>query len=59
MAWWWYINIAGNFGLNYDLNYKRRCGLGYKFILTVWYKIKGDEKTAKTDDRLELNSIWN
>jgi hypothetical protein len=21
-------NIAGNFGLNYDLNYKRRCSLG-------------------------------
>jgi hypothetical protein len=21
-------------------------------------KIKGDNKTAKTDDRLELNSIW-
>jgi hypothetical protein len=48
MAWWWYINIAGNFGLNYDLNYKRRCSLGHKFILAYGLsKIKGDEKTAK------------
>jgi hypothetical protein len=30
-----------------------------KFILAYGLsKIKGDEKTAKTDDRLELNSIW-
>jgi hypothetical protein len=29
-----------------------------KFILAWLSKIKGDNKTAKTDDRLELNSIW-
>jgi hypothetical protein len=30
-----------------------------KFILAYGLsKIKGDNKTAKTDDRLELNSIW-
>jgi hypothetical protein len=30
-----------------------------KFILAYGLsKIKGDSKTAKTDDRLELNSLW-
>jgi hypothetical protein len=59
MAWWWYINIAGNFGLNYDLIIKDVVW-DNKFILAYGLsKIKGDEKTAKTDDRLELNSIWN
>tara|TARA_R110000868_G_scaffold12240_1_gene59111 strand:- start:506 stop:1357 length:852 start_codon:yes stop_codon:yes gene_type:complete len=53
-------NIAGNFGLNYDLNYKKDDVVwDNKFILAYGLsKIKGDEKTAKTDDRLELNSIW-
>ena len=53
-------NIAGNFGLNYDLNYtKEDVVWDNKFILAYGLsKIKGDEKTAKTDDRLELNSIW-
>lgn len=52
-------NIAGNFGLNYDLNYKKDDDVwDNKFILAYGLsKIKGDEKTAKTDDRLELNSI--
>ena len=52
-------NIAGNFGLNYDLNYKKDDVVwDNKFILAYGLsKIKGDEKTAKTDDRLELNSI--
>lgn len=53
-------NIAGNFGLNYDFNYKKG-GVVWdnKFILAYGLtKIKGDEKTAKTDDRLELNSLW-
>lgn len=52
-------NIAGNFGLNYDLNYKKDDVVwDNKFILAYGLsKIKGDEKTAKTDDRLELNSV--
>jgi hypothetical protein len=47
----------GEFGVNYDFNYKR----GLFGIINLSYslsKIKGDNKTAKTDDRLELNSIW-
>ncbi len=53
-------NIAGNFGLNYDLNYKKgNVVWDNKFILAYGLsKIKGEEKTAKTDDRLELNSLW-
>jgi hypothetical protein len=53
-------NIAGNFGLNYDFNYKKGDVVwDNKFILAYGLtKIKGDEKTAKTDDRLELNSLW-
>jgi hypothetical protein len=53
-------NIAGNFGLNYDFNYKKEDIVwDNKFILAYGLtKIKGDEKTAKTDDRLELNSLW-
>ena len=53
-------NIAGNFGLNYDFNYKKDDIVwDNKFILAYGLtKIKGDEKTAKTDDRLELNSLW-
>ena len=53
-------NVAGNFGLNYDFNYKKEDVVwDNKFILAYGLtKIKGDEKTAKTDDRLELNSLW-
>ncbi len=53
-------NIAGNFGLNYDFNYKNNDIVwDNKFILAYGLsKIKGDDKTAKTDDRLELNSLW-
>jgi hypothetical protein len=53
-------NIAGNFGVNYDFNYKKGAVVwDNKFILAYGLsKIKGDNKTAKTDDRLELNSIW-
>jgi hypothetical protein len=53
-------NIAGNFGLNYDFNYKKGAVVwDNKFILAYGLsKIKGNEKTAKTDDRLELNSLW-
>jgi hypothetical protein len=53
-------NIAGNFGVNYDFNYKKEDVVwDNKFILAYGLsKIKGDNKTAKTDDRLELNSLW-
>jgi hypothetical protein len=53
-------NIAGNFGLNYDFNYKKGDVVwDNKFILAYGLsKIKGNEITAKTDDRLELNSLW-
>jgi hypothetical protein len=53
-------NIAGNFGLNYDFNYKKGAVVwDNKFILAYGLsKIRGNEKTAKTDDRLELNSLW-
>ncbi len=53
-------NVAGNFGLNYDFNYKKG-GVVWdnKFIVAYGLsKIKGNEKSAKTDDRLELNSLW-
>lgn len=53
-------NVAGNFGLNYDFNYKKgEVVWDNKFILAYGLsKIKGNERTAKTDDRLELNSLW-
>ncbi|UQD55519.1 DUF3078 domain-containing protein [Flavobacterium sp. K5-23] len=53
-------NIAGNFGLNYDFNYmKGDVVWDNKFILAYGQtKIKNAGKWAKTDDRLELNSLW-
>jgi hypothetical protein len=53
-------NIAGNFGLNYDFNYKKdNVVWDNKFILAYGLsKIKGNELMAKTDDRIELNSLW-
>ena len=53
-------NIAGNLGVNYDFNYKNGDVVwDNKFILAYGLsKIKGDAKTAKTDDRLELNSLY-
>lgn len=53
-------NLAGNFGINYDFNYKKDAVVwDNKFILAYGLsKIKGADKPAKTDDRLELNSIW-
>ena len=52
-------NVAGNFGLNYDFNYKKDDIVwDNKFILAYGLtKIKGGDKPAKTDDRLELNSL--
>lgn len=53
-------NVAGNFGINYDFNYKKNDVVwDNKFILAYGLsKIKGNETTAKTDDRIELNSLW-
>ena len=53
-------NIAGNISLTYDINYKKgKISWDNKVIgdygLT---KIKGDEFERKTNDRLELNSIF-
>lgn len=53
-------NIAGNFGLNYDFNYKKDDVVwDNKFIAAYGLtKIKGALNTTKTDDRLEFNSLW-
>ncbi|WP_418264389.1 DUF3078 domain-containing protein [Flavobacterium faecale] len=53
-------NVAGNFGLNYDFNYKKgNVVWDNKFIMAYGLsKIKGQPVAAKTDDRLELNSLW-
>ena len=52
-------NLAGNFGLNYDFNYKKEDVIwDNKFIVAYGLtKVKGS-KISKTDDRLELNSLW-
>lgn len=52
-------NIAGNLGLNYDFNYaKGDINWDNKIIASYGIsKIKG-AKTQKTDDRLELNSLF-
>jgi hypothetical protein len=39
------------FYLNYDFNYI--CKKKFRLLCC-----KGDDKIAKTDDRLELNSLW-
>jgi hypothetical protein len=51
-------NLAGNFGLNYDFNYKKGDIVwDNKFIAAYGLtKVKGSQ-TSKTDDRLELNSL--
>ena len=53
-------NFSGNLGLNYDFNYKKgaviwdnKCIVAYGLT-----KIKAAEIASKTDDRLELNSLW-
>lgn len=53
-------NFAGNLGLNYDFNYKKGNVIwDNKFIVAYGLtKIKGAARTTKTDDRLELNSLW-
>ena len=53
-------SIAGNLGLNYDFNYKKADVLWNTKIIAAYglTKIKEAAKIAKTDDRLELNSLW-
>jgi len=53
-------NYAGNFGLNYDVNYKKGTVVwDNKFIIAYGLtKIKDALRASKTDDRLELNSVW-
>ena len=52
-------NVAGNFGLNYDFNYKKATIVwDNKFIAAYGLtKIKGADRATKTDDRIELNSL--
>jgi len=53
-------NYAGNFALNYDINYKKgKVVWDNKFIVAYGLtKIKDASRISKTDDRLELNSLW-
>lgn len=53
-------NIAGNFDINYDFNYKKDDVVWDNKLIVAYglTKIKDAERTAKTDDRLELNSLW-
>lgn len=53
-------NIAGNFLLNYDFNYKKGNTIWDNKIIVAYglTKIKDAERATKTDDRLEFNSLW-
>ena len=53
-------SMAGNLGLNYDFNYKKESIVwDNKFIAAYGLtKLKGAERNTKTDDRLELNSLF-
>lgn len=53
-------NIAGNFDINYDFNYKKGDVVWDNKLIVAYglTKIKDADRTAKTDDRLELNSLW-
>jgi hypothetical protein len=53
-------NIAGNIGLNYDFNYKKDKTIWDNKLIAAYglTKIKGADNATKTDDRLELNSLW-
>jgi hypothetical protein len=53
-------NYAGNFGLNYDFNYKKGTVVWDNKIIAAYglTKIKDAPRISKTDDRLELNSVW-
>jgi hypothetical protein len=49
---------GSSFGVTTISNYKGAVVWDNKFILAYGLKLKGDNRTAKTDDRLELNSLW-
>jgi hypothetical protein len=53
-------NIAGNFLLNYDFNYKKGNIVWDNKIIAAYglTKIKDADRATKTDDRLEFNSLW-
>jgi len=53
-------SMAGNFVLNYDINYKKGNNVwDNKFIGAYGLsKLKGSERNTKTDDRLEWNSLF-
>ena len=53
-------SMAGNLGLNYDCNYKKGVIVwDNKFIAAYGLtKLKGAERSTKTDDRLEWNSLF-
>lgn len=53
-------NIAGNLNLNYDLNYKKGDNV-WDNKLIIGYgltRLKGTTTNTKTDDKLELNSLF-
>lgn len=53
-------NIAGNLGLNYDFNYKKANVVWDNKLIAAYglTKLKDADVATKTDDRLELNSLW-
>ena len=52
-------NFAGNLNLNYDLNYlSGDWSLDNKILASYGLTNSKDDGTRKTDDRLELNSIF-
>lgn len=53
-------NLAGNFGVNYSINYKKDKITWINRIDAAYglSKVGDSEFTKKTDDRLELNSIF-
>ena len=53
-------NMAGNLGLNYDFNYKKDKVVWDNKLIAAYglTKLKGADNATKTDDRLELNSLW-
>ena len=53
-------NFAGNLWLNYDFNYKKGAVIWDNNCIVAYglTKIKAADRASKTDDRLELNSLW-
>jgi hypothetical protein len=52
-------NVAGNFGLNYNFNYKTKEVVWDNKVIAAYglTKLKG-ESTSKTDDRFEFTSLY-